>query len=162
MCLLRRGPEALPTTNFVIGAVFTTYIFIALTVVLLTRPTQSMATIVGTITIGVTLQALVTFALLQFKGLRQRFRATWSALLGTNALMLLILLPFNFIILKSENESLVLFADSASWVCLGWWLAIAGNIYHKAVAISILQGSAIAFLVELLGVILAYTLFQAR
>ena len=159
MCLLQRGPESLPSSNFVTGLVFSVYVLIALTVVSFTRPSHGIDTIIGTISIGIGLQALVTFMLLQFKGLVQRFRATFSALLGTNAIMLLVLPPFNYILLTGSSDSLVLFADSATWVCLGWWLAIAGHIYHRSVEVSILQGSAIAFLVELLGVVIAFTIF---
>jgi len=162
MCLLQKGPEDLPSSNFAAGFVFAVYLVIALIVVMLTRPTQTFLTALGTISIGVALTALVTYSLLQFKGFKDRFRATFSALLGTNTIMLLVLLPFNFIILRADNESLVLFADSVTWICLGWWLAIAGHIYHRSVEVSILQGSAIAFMVELLGVIIAVSLFPAR
>ena len=159
LCLLRQSPEGLPSSRFSTGAVLLAYLGIALGVVVLTRPEQSLATVTGTIAIGVSLQAGVTFLLLQFKGYRHRFNATWSALLGANTIMLLILLPFNFIILNSDNNSILMFADSATWVCLGWWLAIAGYIYHKSVEVSILQGSVIAFLIEFIGVIIAFNLF---
>lgn len=162
MCLLQKSPENLPSSNFVLGFIFTVYLVIAFLVASVTRPNLAVAALAGTIAIGIGLQALVTLSLLQFKGLVERFRATFSALLGTNTIMLLVLLPFNFIILKSDNEALVLFADSATWICLGWWLAIAGYIYHKSAEISILQGSAIAFLVELLGVIIAFSIFPVR
>ena len=159
LCLLRQSPEQLPSSNFSAAIVFGGYLVTALIVVTLTRPDQAFTTIIGTVAIGISLQALITFLLLQFKGVRNRFNATWSALLGTNALMLLVLLPFNFIILNAENESLRLFADSATWICLGWWLAIAGHIYHKSIEVSILQGSVIAFLIELMGVLIAVNLF---
>ena len=126
---------------------------------LLTRPDQSLSIATATIAIGISLQAGVTFLLLQFKGYRHRFNATWSALLGANAIMLVILLPFNLIILNSDNSTILMFVDSATWVCLGWWLAIAGYIYHKSVEVSIFQGSVIAFLIEFIGVIIAFNLF---
>lgn len=159
LCLLRQSPEGLPSSRFSTGAIFIAYLAIALGVVALTRPDQPLLTVTGTITIGISLQAGVTLLLLQFKGYSHRFNATWSALLGTNAIMLLVLLPFNFIILNSESESILMFADSATWVCLGWWLAIAGYIYHKSMEVSILQGSVIAFLIEFIGVIIAFNLF---
>ncbi len=162
MCLLQKSPADIPASNFATALVFSVYLIVAFSVVSVTRPAQAFTAMVGTIAIGLALTGVVTFSLLQFKGYINRFRATFSALLGTNTIMLVVLLPFNFIILKSENESLVLFADSATWICLGWWLAIAGHIYHKSVEVSILQGSAIAFLVELLGVIIAFSLFPAR
>lgn len=159
MCLLRKSPADLPSSNFVTAFTFIVYLAIAFCAVTLTRPSQSLLRIAVTISVGIALQVLVTWGLLHFKGLRHRFRATWTALLGTNAIMLLVLLPFNMIVLNAENDSLRLFADSATWVCIGWWLAIAGNIYHKASKISIIQGSAIAFLVELVGIIIAFNLF---
>jgi len=159
ICLLRQSPEGLPSSGFSTGAIFVAYLVIALGVVLLTRPDQSLSIATATIAIGISLQAGVTFLLLQFKGYRHRFNATWSALLGANAIMLLILLPFNLIILNSDNSTILMFVDSATWVCLGWWLAIAGYIYHKSVEVSIFQGSVIAFLIEFIGVIIAFNLF---
>ena len=159
ICLLRQSPEGLPSSRFSTGAIFLVYLVIALGVVVLTRPDQSLSIATGTIVIGISLQAGVTFLLLQFKGYSHRFTATWSALLGANTIMLLILLPFNLIILNSDNNSILMFVDSATWVCLGWWLAIAGYIYHKSVEVSILQGSVIAFLIEFIGVIIAFNFF---
>lgn len=159
MCLLRRGPEQLPSSNFATGLIFGCYFCISLTAIAVIRPQEPLSALVGILIISVIYQAGITFILLTFKGVPDRFRPTWSALLGTNTLMVLILLPFNMIILNSENSTLNSFADSATWVCLGWWFAIAGHIYHKSVEISILQGSAIAFLIELLSVITAFYMF---
>lgn len=153
LCLLRSSPAQLPTSRFATWIIFTLYVTIALTIVMLTRPNLTGFAVLATVAIGVGVQAGVTYALLQYKGLIYRFSKTWSALLGANAVMLIVLLPFNFILLNSESAALLAFADSATWVCLGWWLAIAGYVYHKAVDISVLQGSCIAFLIELLGVI---------
>ena len=159
ICLLRKSPEELPSSLFSTGSIFFVYFLIALFSVAFTRPENSITTVTGTIIIGVAFQAAVTFLLLEFKGYRNRFYATWSALLGTNALMLVILLPFNLIILNSENNSILMFADSATWVCLGWWLAIAGTIYHKSIEVSVFQGAAIAFLIEIISVILVFNFF---
>lgn len=159
MCLLREHPEHLHANSFTLGFILTFYTGTALIAVALARPNHPLITIVGIVVVGISIQASLTWAVLAFKKLANRFLATWASLLGTNAFMLVILVPFNLILLNSENEGLVLFADSVSWVCLGWWLAIAGHIYHKAINISLLQGSAIAFLTELLSVLTTVTLF---
>jgi len=161
LCLLRSSPAQLPSSWFATLLVFSIYLIIALVVVSLTRPNLDAFQVIATITIGISIQAAVTWALLQYKDRAGRFPATWSALLGANAVMLIILLPFNFILLESESSTLVAFADSVTWVCLGWWLAIAGYIYHKAVDVSVLQGSCIAFLIELMGVIAAVSLVSS-
>ena len=161
LCLLRSSPAQLPPSWFMTASVFVIYLIIALTNVALTRPDLTGTAIVALVAIGIAVQASVTGALLQFKGYASRFSATWSALLGANAVMLIILLPFNIILLQSDTDNpttLTIFADSAIWVCLGWWLAIAGYIYHKAVDISVLQGSCIAFLIELVGLVTAVNL----
>ena len=161
LCLLRSSPAQLPPSWFVTASVFAIYLIIALTTVALTRPDLTGTATVAIVAIGIAVQASVTCALLQFKGYASRFSATWSALLGANAVMLIILLPFHVILLQSENSTLTTFADSAIWVCLGWWLAIAGHIYHKAVDISVLQGSCIAFLIELVGLVTAVNLIAS-
>ena len=159
LCLLRKSPEQLPASPFATGIVLLVYLVIALVAVSITRPDRSLVTVAGIVLTGAMLQAFVTFALLAFKGFRHRFQATWSAILGANAIMLLVLLPFNYIILHAQSGPLLVFADSVTWVCLIWWLAIAGFIYHKAVEISMIQGFVLAFLIELLGAIIAFNLF---
>ena len=159
MCLLRKGPEQLPSSGFAPGVALLIYILIALPSAGLIMPGQAFSKIVSTVAIGVILQAVITLLLLQFKRMPHRFRATWCALLGTNAVMLLITQPFNFIIMKSGSETLALVANSVTWVCLGWWLAIAGHIYHRAANIGIFLGSTVAFMIELLGVVIVLRLF---
>ena len=159
MCLLRENPGNLPANRFTLGFILTLYVVIALIAVSLTRPDHSSANIVGIVVVGISIQALLTWGVLAFKQLTHRFTATWASLLGTNSFMLILLVPVNLVLLNSVNETVILLADSISWVCLGWWLAIAGRIYHKAINISLLQGSAIAFLTELLSVLMTVTLF---
>lgn len=159
LCLLRESPENLPRSPFVVGLVIAVYLSIALIAVTLNQPNQSLFGVFGIVMVSLSIQATFIWALLAFKSVTYRFIATFAALLGTNTIMLLITMPVNLTLLNSENDSLKLLADSVSWVCLGWWLAIAGSIYHKAINISVLQGSAIAFVTELIAVIATVTLF---
>ncbi len=159
MCLLRETPARLPTSQFVLGLILGLYTIVAIFAVTIGRPDQTLTGIFGTVLVGIFYQGFVTLALLVFRRSVRAFIAAWSALLGTNAIMLLILIPVNLILLNAGNSSLILLADSVSWVCFGWWLAIAGFIYHKTAGISMLQGSAIAFIAELLSVMTTVTLF---
>jgi len=161
MCLLRESPARLPSTPFTLGLIVACYLVIALVAVNVTRPSQTVPAVIGIVLTGMGVQAVLTYGLLAFKRIGSRFLATWSSLLGTNTIMLLILLPINLTLMNTEHETLTMFIDSVSWICLGWWLAIAGYILHKAADISILQGSALAFVMELLGVIVSVSLFPA-
>ena len=158
MCLLRAGPEALPSSNFVTCFVLALYLPAAMVVSSLTRPGETVDVTLIVVVTGVITQALITYALTSFKGYRVRFKATWAALMGTNAFMLIVLLPFSLIIVNAEDQMVKLFADSAWWICFGWWLAIAGHIYHRAINISLIQGSIIAFLTEMLSVIITLSI----
>ncbi|MBQ73693.1 MAG: hypothetical protein CMQ20_01570 [Gammaproteobacteria bacterium] len=161
LCLLQESPDRIPAKPFVLVTILLVYFVIALTTISIGRPALGLTGVIGTVFVGLIFPAMTTWALLAFKQVTDRFAATFSALLGTNSIILLILLPVSLILLNTENESLNLLADSVSWVCLGWWLAIAGYIYHKATNISLIQGSAIAFITELLGVIISVSLFPA-
>ncbi len=158
LCLLRASPAQLPGSGFSTMLILGVYLLVSIAVVSVTRPTLTAPYAVLTIAIGVILQASFTFALLHFKGRQHRFNATLAALLGTNAIMLLVLLPFNLILLQSESSIWLMLANSVTWVWLFWWLAIAGYIFHKAIEISVLQGACITFLIELFGIILAVNL----
>lgn len=160
MCLLRAGPEVLPSSNFVLGFVLSLYLPVAFGVSLLARPGEGVMVTFAVVLIGISLQALVTLLLATYKGHPGRFKVTWAALLGTNAFMLIVLLPISLVIVNSDGGALKFLADSAWWACFGWWLAIAGHIYHRAVDVSILQGSAITFLTEMLSVTISVNLLS--
>ena len=70
-------------------------------------------------------------------------------------IMLLILFPFNLTLLYAENSHLLVVANSVSLVCLGWWLGIAGFIYHKSADVSMVQGTCLALLIEIISVLTA-------
>ena len=159
--LLRESPDRIPATPVVLALVLAIYLVIARLAGSIGRPALGFAGIIGSVIMSLIFPVTFTWVLLVFNQPTDRFVATYCALLGTNSIILVILVPVNLVLLNSDNESLKLVADSVSWICLGWWLAIAGFIYHKATNISLIQGSAIAFVTELLGVITSVSLFPA-
>ncbi|MGI9322026.1 MAG: hypothetical protein ACR2PJ_00450 [Pseudomonadales bacterium] len=148
LCLLRRSPADLPATNFATGATLLVHLAIYVTIASYARPSVSFAQMSVIITGSLLAQVLTTWCLLRFKGLGGRFRATWTALLGCYAVLMLLLMPLSLMLAHSSNELLLLMVEPVAWVNLVWWLAVAGYIYHKAAGVSILQGAVIAFLIE--------------
>jgi hypothetical protein len=159
LCLLRESPEKLPASPFVVRLVLVVYLSIALIAVTLNQPRQTLPAIIGTVIVGLIFQAVFIWSLLVFKRVTHRFTAALASLLGANTLMLLILMPVNFTLINTEGGALNLLASFISWVCLAWWLVIAGSIYRYAINISLIQGAAIAFVSELLAAIVTITLF---
>ncbi|MBD3648796.1 MAG: hypothetical protein HUJ31_15400 [Pseudomonadales bacterium] len=160
MCLLRVGPQKLPRSVPILAFIFVVYFLIAAFTIGLTRPGQDLFGILGGAMFGVIMEAGILWLLLLYKNVTWRFVATMSALLGTNAIILLILLPMNLILINVDAESTIRFlTEIASLLCLGWWLAIAGSILHHAINISILQGAAIIFVMELVTVVATRAIF---
>ena len=119
LCLLRSSPARLPQSVAALGIIIAAYCVVAIGVLGVTRPTHSLLAVIGIVFTGALVQGTLTYGLLAFKRQANRFFATWGALLGTNTIMLVILLPVNLTILNIEDESLKRVADSISWVCLG-------------------------------------------
>lgn len=155
LCLLKEAPSKVPNSTFAALATFTIYLIIAFAILLNTRPEQSFLKILSSTIIGITIQLSLTYVLLKFKNREYTYIPAVCSLLGTNAIMLLILFPFNLTLLYAENSNLLIFANSFSLVCLGWWLAIAGFIYHKSADVSMVQGSCLALLIEIISVLTA-------
>lgn len=160
MCLLKAGPQRLPATLPILALVCLIYFVVAAITVGVTRSGQDISGTLGVSFLGILMEGVVVWVLLAFKRVTGRFIPTISALLGTNAIILLILLPLNFIIFQTEPESaLGIFAEVVSLLCLGWWLAIAGFILHHAINITIIQGAALIFTMELVTVMATRSLF---
>ena len=160
LCFFRRSPGELPASNFVLGFLLAGLVAIAL-LALWASPndSRSLALRLGSLLSGIGMQGLVTWALLQFMGHGERFRETWAALLGANAIIHLALLALN----ASKHLGLEVvenFANAATVVCLVWWLAIAGHVYRQAAGVGAFLGAFIAFATEVLGWALAYAVIS--
>ena len=150
ICLLKSGPDRIPAEPLILGLVLTLSIIAEVVGASLARPSQSIVSILGTVLIEVTIIGLVTFLLLLFTNMLQRFIPTYTSLLGAGIFMMVIQVPFFLIMRNTDNSTLAIFSESVLLVCLGWWLAIVGNIYHRVANISILQGSAIGLVILIL------------
>ena len=155
LCLLKEAPSKIPNSIFAALLTFGIYFIIDLTILLNTRPEQSVLKIFSSSIIGITIQLSLTYVLLKFKNREFAYIPAICSLLGTNAIMLLILFPFNLTLLYVENSNVLVIANSVSLVCVGWWLAIAGFIYHKSADVSMVQGSCLALLIEIISVLTA-------
>ena len=150
ICLLKSGPDRIPAEPLILGLVLTLSIIAEVVGASLARPSQSIVSILGTVLIEVTIIGLVTFLLLLFTNMLQRFIPTYTSLLGAGIFMMVIQVPFFLIMRNTDSSTLAIFSESVLLVCLGWWLAIVGNIYHRVANISILQGSAIGLVILIL------------
>ncbi len=120
---------------------------------------MSALQMLGSTLSGVLIEAFVVIGLLSFKGVRQRFPATMAALLGANAVILVLMLPLQVLLVEMDDSPLRVLLEAAFFAAFLWWLAIAGFILHRAANVSILQGAAITFGVEILALTVTLSLF---
>lgn len=163
VCLLKEGPERLPTSWFVLGLTFVVYMTLALTSLVVTR-SGDMTTLqmLGSAVSGVLIEGVVLIALLAFKDVLPRFQATMAALLGANAVILVLMLPLQMLLIQLEQSPVRVLLEVAFFASFLWWLAIAGFILHRAANVSVLQGAAIMFGVEILALTTTLSLFTSQ
>lgn len=141
----------LPERTVVLVVLVVAYAFVALSAGIVNYPNRTSGDVVLILSIGLAVQLTLLYGILRFKSAHQHFAKAAGSLLGTSALMTLILLPVNLILLKSELEWLRAVADSLTWIWLAWWLLIAGNILAKVARLSLGQGAILIFVTELLS-----------
>lgn len=160
ICLLRAGPEGVPGNPFVLVSTFAMYFLMSLLTLFATRSDISLLAMVAWLLIGIFIEASIVVSLLAFKQVTRRFTATLSALLGANTVILIIMLPANLALDHVETDTMKLVAELVFLTTFLWWLAIAGFILHRAANISVVQGAAIAFGIEMLSLTVNVALFS--
>ncbi len=152
LCLLRTGPEHMPTVGFFVGLVLVVNILVS-TLVALSAPADP--TLLQALSIPVVAAAVLagsTLLILRLKDLSHRFTATMTALLGAD------------IIITALSWPLLLIADPTpggptsgfDWLLIVaqlalvfWWVTIAGFIFSRALSVPMPQGVAVAVFVIL-------------
>jgi hypothetical protein len=153
MCLLRSSPEQAPVSNQFILFVFTAYVMSSSCLLVVAGSEIRIFRTLSLVLSGITIQLGCTWALLAFKSVTNRFRATLTSLLGTNSMLVIMLIPLNFVLQYSENDLILILVQFTYWMFFFWWIAIAGYIFHKATNISLFQGSTLAFTIEIITLV---------
>lgn len=150
ICLLRAGPEQLPNSVFVLGFTTVVYFLLSLLTVWITENVTPVVTVAG-VMIGIGVEASILYCLLLYKQVRQRFISTLAALLGTTSVILLIMLPANLVFAYTDTPTMRVIAGVLFFSTFVWRLAISGSILRYAARVSLLQGAAIMFGMQMIA-----------
>lgn len=153
ICLLQVGPEKVPSNTKMVASMFGLYFIIAMVSLIFTRPDIAFPIKALIIIIGFALEAGFIYALLLFKSMSHRYLSTLGALLGANAILLISLMPLELLVHNLDEGLLIDIFTMIENIVFFWWLLIVGFLLHRAAGISIIQGTIIAFLIELAVVI---------
>ncbi|MEE9254471.1 MAG: hypothetical protein V3U43_06025 [Pseudomonadales bacterium] len=145
LCLLRTGPERMPTAPAFIATVLA--MNIALNIGALPLMNRLSATAVGAIVATTAAIAAVTFAILSVKGLQARFAATFIAIVGSDIIITIAQLALSpmVILLGGEDMLEILFFASLLWA-----LIVIGFIFQRALEVRYGVGFALGILLILI------------
>lgn len=157
ICLLRRAPQELPASNYLLGLALCCYAAVSLLV-----STQSYEFPRALLLAGVDLGLLVGFVwlLLYLQGKVARFNQTLSAMAGTGSIMGLVALPL-LVMASPETVSGPVPASLVSvWLLLLLWnLFVMAHIIRHALSTTFLVGVGFSILYAVISMQVITTLF---
>jgi len=142
ICLLRRGPQDLPTSGILLAIALTaqTVMTILLSGVTLSVPGALLSGVVDT-----ALLVVLTGTLLYVQGRNVRVVQTLTALAGTGAIITLVALPLSgWLHGVDQAAGEGGFALLLLLILTGWSLAVAGHIFRHALSVPYFVGLVLA------------------
>lgn len=145
LCLLRTGPERMPTAPAFIATVLA--LDVALDVAALVPLSGVSVAAISAIFATIATIAAVTFGMLSLKGFQARFAATFVAIIGSDVIITLVQLALLPIVLVLGQAALgvLLFAS------LLWALAVIGFIFQRTLEVGRGIGIALGILLILVA-----------
>ena len=159
ICLFRGGPQDVPASHGLMGIALLIYMLLG---VVLSSLEFSWIASIGRIALDTLLMALVVWSLLAWRNHRGRFVQTFSALLGTGAILSLIAWPIMlWLFAAGEQDGQAGAAVPAMlWLVIVFWsLGITGHIFRHALNISFPLGTLIAVLYVIMAIYLLNAIF---
>lgn len=159
IALHRSGPQDLPASQFLLGAVLVAYAivnFLALTVISVTQRDVMLLLIEPIVDLG------VVFLVLKLFEKTRRFLQTATALVGTGVILSLIYIPvlhWNEVLQAPPTELTA--PQVLALLLLVWSLDVAGYILSKALGKPYIVGVSIVVVYELASMSLRQALFPA-
>ena len=159
MCLLRAGPEKIPRSITITGSVVFLYLLIQSISVLIIYSEIHVYQVLILVVIEFAMEASIIYGLLRFKNVAYRFLSALSAVLSSNAIFICMLLAIHLLTINLGTGWIADFLDILALICFFWWLTIFGFILSRSASISMLQGTVLAFIIELVVVLATRSIF---
>jgi hypothetical protein len=148
ICLMKRGPEVVPTHPLFVTLLVLSYVLVGLAVSLAVQETWTVMAALTYTVVTMSATAAATWFILFLRDLPRRFPATIAALYGCDVLLsalLLIMLQF----IGRTTEALVIVTLLIVYI---WYIAVSGYILQRALGISLLMGVMLALGISLFSV----------
>jgi len=159
ICLFRAGPQHLPTSRVLLGAVVVANLLAGTLMLRVSNPAgQSILMAV----LDTALLFMLANIILQIYSHPERFLQTLSALFGTSALMSLIAWPVSsWFHTTSATGGDVVLPSIIILLLLFWNVGIIGHVLRHALSISLARGIALSVLYVFIAIYISSLLFPA-
>jgi hypothetical protein len=148
ICLLKRGPEVVPTHPLFMAMLVGAYVLINVIVTLAVN--EQWTTLAALTYTVVTMSAIAaaTWFILYLRNLDRRFPATIAALYGCEVLLTTVL--YAILQIAGRDESAM---AAAAIIVIGiWYIAVSGYILQRALGITLMLGILLALGITLFSV----------
>jgi hypothetical protein len=160
ICLLRTGPQDLPSSEFFLGLSLCCYTLVSLLVALPSSAGMD-AVLLAAVDVGMLVAFVTSVLYLQSK--TERIKQTLSALAGSGSLMGLFALPLVLLVDPGQPAEQVPALLAAVWLLLlSWNLFVMGHIMRHALSTSFPVGLGVAVLYALVSMQVVATLFPPQ
>ena len=155
MCLLLSSPDRLPSNPNILFLTGFVYYLVGL---MLVDDNHSYALICAQITLELIMLGLISYVGLQARNSLPRFQQTFSALLGTNAIITAVTIPvYRLVARDNADDNLLIYVTLAILI---WNLAILSLIFKRSFEISTHLSAMISFGYFILFQLTVYWLFS--
>lgn len=146
ICRFKRGPESVPSEPVFVGLVFLSYCLTTLVAIGVSPDLELSffaALLVVVVTVTTTLGLI--WVLMFFKGLTNRFMPTVTALVGADVVLTVLGLPLILALEYLSFDGVTDLLGGLLILLMGWSIVVGGFIFHRALNMSLMQGSFISF-----------------
>ena len=147
ICLLRNGPESVPTQAWFLVALVAANLALAVFVLGAVPPGLSAGLALNAALIGITATAALTWFVLYVRNLEPRFPATLGATLGTQLIIAAAMWVGIYIVGPDR-------VGGAAIAFLIWTVVVAGFILHRALGCKLMVGILLALGIRAVGEII--------
>lgn len=160
LCLLRVGPERMPTASLFVVLVLVTNLLVSALVALSAPGGNDVATALSAPVVSAAVLASGTWLMLQAKGVPQRFTATLTALLGADVFITALSWPLILLMRPgAEPDGVQILLGLGQFALIFWWVTISGFVFARALEVSRTQGVAVAVFIVLATLIVTFSIF---
>jgi hypothetical protein len=148
ICLLKRGPEVVPTHPLFLALLVGAYLLVGVAVSLALHEGWTVMTALTYTVVSMAAVAAATWFILYLRNLDRRFSGTVAALYGCDLLLSALL----YVVLQFTATVTEAMAIAAVVIVSIWYIAVSGYILQRALGITLMMGILLAMGIALFSV----------